>query len=129
MRLVARRTSTSLHAINVNGDYRGNCPRSVTALTWGVFPDKEVQQPTVFDPASFEVWSQESFSLWVKAWAALYDDETDTSGLLYEIHDTYYLVALIENDYVESDIFAIFDEMVAEQTALANSAARNKTPL
>ena len=28
---------------------------SVTAVTWGVFPNKEILQPTVFDPATFKV--------------------------------------------------------------------------
>ena len=29
---------------------------SVNAVTWGVFPAKEVVQPTVVDPQSFTVW-------------------------------------------------------------------------
>lgn len=29
---------------------------SVNAVTWGVFPGKEVVQPTVVDPHSFSVW-------------------------------------------------------------------------
>ena len=71
-----------------------------TALTWGVFPNKEIKQPTVFDLDAFEVWSKEAFKLWVDSWAGLYDDESESSGLLYDIHDTYYLVAMIDNDYV-----------------------------
>lgn len=59
--------------------------KNVTALTWGVFPNKEVLQPTIFDPTTFLVWSQEAFELWTNAWAALYDDETDSSALLYEV--------------------------------------------
>lgn len=50
-----------------------------------MFPNKEILQPTVFDPSSFAVWSEECFALWIKGWAALYDDETETSGLLYEV--------------------------------------------
>ena len=30
---------------------------SVTAVTWGVFPNKEILQPTVFDPATFKVYT------------------------------------------------------------------------
>jgi hypothetical protein len=59
--------------------------KSVTALTWGVFPNKEILQPTIFDPTTFLVWSQEAFNLWTSAWAALYDDETDSSALIYEV--------------------------------------------
>ena len=31
-------------------------PNDVNAVTWGVFPGKEVIQPTVVDPQSFMVW-------------------------------------------------------------------------
>ena len=55
------------------------------ALTWGVFPNREILQPTIFDHDSFVVWSEEVFQLWTKSWAALYDDETESSALLYEV--------------------------------------------
>ena len=52
----------SLHAINLSGD---ECsvgvfdPHSTTAVTWGVFPNREIVQPTVFDPETFAIWSKE----------------------------------------------------------------------
>lgn len=55
------------------------------ALTWGVFPNKEILQPTVFDHDSFVVWSDEVFQLWIKSWAHLYDDGTVSSDLIYEV--------------------------------------------
>ena len=33
-----------------------NCSSSAIAVTWGVFPGKEIVQPTVVDPESFQVW-------------------------------------------------------------------------
>jgi methylenetetrahydrofolate reductase (NADPH) len=42
-------------------------------------------QPTIFDHDSFVVWSEEVFQLWTKSWAALYDDETESAALLYEV--------------------------------------------
>ena len=35
---------------------RSNVGSDVNAVTWGVFPGKEVVQPTVVDPHSFSVW-------------------------------------------------------------------------
>jgi hypothetical protein len=32
-------------------------------LTWGVFPDKEILQPTIFDPSTFLVWKHEAFQV------------------------------------------------------------------
>jgi methylenetetrahydrofolate reductase (NADPH) len=58
---------------------------SSAALTWGVFPNREILQPTIFDHDSFVVWSEEVFQLWTKSWAALYDDETESAALLYEV--------------------------------------------
>lgn len=87
--------------------------KGVTALTWGVFPNKEILQPTIFDPDTFIVWSEEAFQLWKVAWASLYDDETDSCALLHEIHDTYYLVAIIDNDYVSTNIYTLMDDVLA----------------
>lgn len=56
--------------------------------------------------------SEEAFQLWLSSWASLYDDETDNCGLIYEIHDTFYLVAIIDNDFQESNIFSIFEEAI-----------------
>ena len=49
------------------------------------------------------------------AWAELYDDETDSSALLYEMHDTYFLVAIIDNEYIESDLYSVFTDAMVEQ--------------
>eukprot|EP00596_Hydrurales_sp_CCMP1899_P010089 CAMPEP_0119050284 /NCGR_PEP_ID=MMETSP1177-20130426/68963_1 /TAXON_ID=2985 /ORGANISM="Ochromonas sp, Strain CCMP1899" /LENGTH=583 /DNA_ID=CAMNT_0007028485 /DNA_START=192 /DNA_END=1940 /DNA_ORIENTATION=+ len=93
----------ALYDVNCEGVSRENgMTKSATALTWGVFQNKEILQPTIFDPDSFGVWGKEAFSLWTSAWASLYDDETDSSALLYDIHDTFSLVAIIDNDYIES---------------------------
>jgi methylenetetrahydrofolate reductase (NADPH) len=86
--------------------------KSATALTWGVFQNKEIIQPTIFDPESFGVWGKEAFSLWTSAWASLYDDETDSSALLYDIHDTFSLVAIIDNDYIESNLYQLFQNII-----------------
>jgi len=87
--------------------------KTTAALTWGVFPNREIIQPTVFDFESFVVWSEEVFQLWTKCWASLYDDVSESADLLYRIHDTYYLVALIDNDYIEGNLlFQVFDEIL-----------------
>ena len=34
-----------------------NCnPQNAIAVTWGVFPGKEIIQPTVVDPVAFHYW-------------------------------------------------------------------------
>ena len=44
-------------AVNAAGEVRSNIRHNeANAVTWGVFPAKEVIQPTVVDPTSFSVW-------------------------------------------------------------------------
>ena len=87
-------------AVNKDGEVLSHGVSGVTALTWGAFPSREVQQPTIFDPQVFLVWAKEAFSLWTDTWASLYDDDSQSSELLYDIHDNYYLVAVVDNDFV-----------------------------
>lgn len=78
-------TPTTRQNMNVSADDSIPKTKNVTAVTWGVFPDKEVLQPTIFDPETFLVWSKEAFELWTQAWASIYDDESESCGLIYEV--------------------------------------------
>lgn len=112
--------SLTLHSIDSTGNLNSipsNNGKGVAALTWGVFPDKEILQPTIFDPNTFIVWSKEAFQLWIEAWAVLYDDETESSALIHHIHDTYYLVAIIDNDFIDSDMYAIFRHILQDSSS------------
>ena len=78
------------------------------AVTWGVFPGREVTQPTIVDQASFLAWKAEAYEIW-REWTNLYEPESPTGKLLAEMGDSYYLVNVVENDYVGGDIFRVFD--------------------
>jgi methylenetetrahydrofolate reductase (NADPH) len=65
----------------------------------------EVEQPTVVDPVSFEVWKDEAFGLWLSEWGALYEEASPSRQLLQTIHDTWWLVSVVDNDYVTGDLF------------------------
>lgn len=111
-------SNINYYAVDYSGKHTYfSADKGVTALTWGVFPNKEILQPTIFDPDTFLVWSEEAFQLWTAAWASLYDDETDSCELLYNIHDTYYLVAIIDNDYVSNGMYRLFDDVTIALSA------------
>ena len=58
--------SITYMAVQVAGEVIGNgAPGDVNAVTWGVFPGKEVIQPTVVDPKSFGVWKVCHLPLWL----------------------------------------------------------------
>ena len=97
----------------------GRPNHGATAVTWGVFPDREVQQPTVVDPCAFMAWKAEAFALWRTIWADAYDEDSETRALLDDIHDTYFLVSVVDNDYVSGDIWRVFSE--AAPAAMAHN--------
>ncbi|GJP35989.1 hypothetical protein CLOM_g20530 [Closterium sp. NIES-68] len=112
--------SISLMAVSLSGHVlatgpgtpASTTPFSANAVTWGVFPGREVVQPTVADFTSFLAWKDEAFGAWLQDWATLYKEDDEgtpmAKKLLQEIHDTYYLVSVVDNDYVNGDIFALF---------------------
>ncbi|XP_057491611.1 probable methylenetetrahydrofolate reductase (NADH) [Actinidia eriantha] len=98
-------------AVNKEGSWVSNTNlHEVNAVTWGVFPAKEIIQPTVVDPASFMVWKDEAFEIWSRAWAQLYPEGDPSRKLLEEVKSTYFLVSLVDNDYVNGDLFAVFKD-------------------
>ncbi|XP_023545804.1 methylenetetrahydrofolate reductase 2-like [Cucurbita pepo subsp. pepo] len=103
--------SLTYMAVNKEGVWVSNITqKDVNAVTWGVFPAKEIIQPTIVDPASFHVWKDEAFELWSRGWASLYPEGDPSRKLLEEIQSSYYLVSLVDNDYVNSNIFAALED-------------------
>ena len=108
--------SLTYHAIDRSGAAYSNCD-TVNAVTWGVFPGGEVRQPTIVDPRSFEVWKDEAFDLWLSSWAAVYEEDSESRRLLQRIHDTYFLVNVVDNDYVDGDLLGFLLEAVGTAQA------------
>lgn len=77
-----------------------NFHNSKNAITWGVFPLKEVLQPTIIDIESFRAWNEEAFTLWLE-WAKCYKKSSKSFELLHSIYTDYYLVSLIHHDFVD----------------------------
>ena len=101
--LVTKQPSMNLYAVNNFGKelrVGTGTEGGVTALTWGVFPNREILQPTIFDPDTFLIWAEEAFSLWSSMWLNLYEFGSDSHELIENIRDTFFLVAIIDNDFV-----------------------------
>lgn len=76
---------------------------SPIAVTWGVFPGKEIAQPTVVDPISFESWKDEAFDLWQQQWGRLYPNGSASKLVIESIYKNYYLVNLVDNDFIKGN--------------------------
>ena len=105
LKSIGSKENISYEAINISGDLITNLPENnAMAVTWGVFPNKEIIQPTIVDTRSFLIWKDEAFSLWMNDWASIYEAKSRSYKLLKEIYDTYYLVNIVDNDYVDGDL-------------------------
>uniref|UniRef100_A0A3Q1C0U9 Methylenetetrahydrofolate reductase (NADPH) n=1 Tax=Amphiprion ocellaris TaxID=80972 RepID=A0A3Q1C0U9_AMPOC len=101
------------HIVNVHGRNLTNAPdMQPNAVTWGIFPGREIVQPTVVDPVSFMSWKDEAFALWIEQWAKLYEDESPSRMIIKYIHDNYFLVNLVDNDFpLENCLWQVIDDM------------------
>jgi methylenetetrahydrofolate reductase (NADPH) len=110
------------YASNANGDYvssdttggaratTSQQPSSTNAVTWGVFPGKEIVTPTIVEEVSFRAWSEEAFGMWGE-WSRVYGKGSDSEKLLTGIQDGYWLVNVIHHDFVDQQ--ALWDLLLA----------------
>ena len=75
---------------------------STNAVTWGVFPGKEIVTPTIIEEVSFRAWSEEAFGIWGE-WAKIYDKGSESERFLERVRGDAWLVNIIHHDFVESD--------------------------
>ncbi|KAF3770809.1 MTHFR-domain-containing protein [Cryphonectria parasitica EP155] len=75
---------------------------STNAVTWGVFPGKEIITPTIIEEVSFRAWAEEAFGIWGE-WAQVYGKGSDSTALLEQLKGKLWLVNIIHHEYVDKD--------------------------
>ncbi|ODN02155.1 Methylenetetrahydrofolate reductase [Orchesella cincta] len=114
--ILTQYSQINYHIINKNGRFNftnahRQCP---IAVTWGVFPGREIIQPTVVDPESFLVWKDEAFGLWTEQWAKLYPEGSKSRQIIESIANNYYLVNLVDNDFPkETVLWEVLDKLLS----------------
>jgi len=112
----------SYHAVNLKNEaFTNSTSNRPTAVTWGVFPNREILQPTIVDPESFVVWKDEAFALWRSQWATLYEEGSPSRRVIDSVTDTYFLVNIVDNNFINGDIFAIFNHLIQKKQAVSAS--------
>eukprot|EP01012_Entosiphon_sulcatum_P005937 TRINITY_DN12769_c0_g1_i1.p1 TRINITY_DN12769_c0_g1~~TRINITY_DN12769_c0_g1_i1.p1 ORF type:complete len:428 (-),score=70.82 TRINITY_DN12769_c0_g1_i1:53-1336(-) len=101
--------SVSYMAVTRSGKNNKRNVDGVNAVTWGVFPGKEIAQPTIVDPATFNVWKDEAFDLFTVPFTSAHQEVPE---VIQTIYDTWYLVNMVENDFVQNDLWTVFEEAV-----------------
>ncbi|KAI9473683.1 MAG: methylenetetrahydrofolate reductase-domain-containing protein [Benjaminiella poitrasii] len=109
---ISRDPSITYYAINQKDDFRTNVadPEAQNAVTWGVFPCKEIIQPTIIERLSFQAWKDEAFGLWTE-WEEQYPPGSKSQELLKQVRETYWLVNVVHNDYQKPDL--LFNVMLS----------------
>ncbi|RYP41319.1 hypothetical protein DL769_011585 [Monosporascus sp. CRB-8-3] len=98
------------YAVTRTGPLKTNAPsEGPNAVTWGVFPGKEIVQPTIVESISFLAWRDEAYRLG-KDWAHCYDANSPSRVLIDKIMDEWYLVNIVNNDFHQPrTIFELFE--------------------
>lgn len=108
------------YIINKQGDLRTNTHSDgPNAVTWGVFPGKEIVQPTVVEAISFMAWKDEAYELG-KQWAAVYEPESPSHRIISSLMDTSLLMNVVHNDFHDTE--AIFKPFLRAGTELISKS-------
>jgi methylenetetrahydrofolate reductase (NADPH) len=110
-------------AISKKGDSQTSLHSSgpVTAVTWGVFPGQEIQQPTVVDAASFRAWKDEAFALW-DMFKEVNEDNADLKRIVSDVADSWYLVNVVDNNFLSGDLFKGMIDLTATRSKAQRGA-------
>jgi len=98
------------YAVDKNGTLKTNTrDEGPNAVTWGIFPNREIVQPTIVETVSFLAWKDEAFRLG-QDWSRCYASFTGSRKLIDTIMDECYLVNIVNNDFHQTmEIFNIFE--------------------
>lgn len=108
---IERDPHMTYYAVDKIGTLKTNTPDGPNAVTWGVYPGKEIIQPTIVETISFLAWKDEAYRLG-QDWAHCYDSDTVSRHLLESVMDTWWLINIVDNDFHRSgEIFRLFDNL------------------
>lgn len=112
---IERDPEFTYYAVNKTGDLKTNAPsEGPNAVTWGVFPGKEIVQPTIVETVSFLAWKDEFYRLG-QDWANCHASTSPARYVIGDLIDNWYLLNIVHNDFhVTSGIFPIFDGLKVE---------------
>ncbi|TKA81635.1 hypothetical protein B0A49_00521 [Cryomyces minteri] len=115
-----RDSDFTYYAVNLSGDLKSNAPSDgPNAVTWGVFPGKEIVQPTIVETVSFLAWKDEFFRLG-QDWARCYPAASPSRQLIDDLMNKWYLVNIVHNDFRQSHgIFPLFEGLNIEHVSKA----------
>lgn len=147
IREIERDPLLTYYAINKRGDLRTNThSEGPNAVTWGVFPGKEIVQPTIVEAVSFMAWKarlfvllyfsstnnpfqDEAFELGMQ-WSKLYDLHSPSQTLIADVMESWTLVNVVHNDFRDPEaIFAPFYRAAQSVHTIPDGSQSNGVPI
>ncbi|TAQ83236.1 hypothetical protein B7494_g8438 [Chlorociboria aeruginascens] len=110
IRRIGLDSELTYYSVNKAGNLKTNVPGDgPNAVTWGVFPGKEIVQPTIVETISFLAWKDEAFRLGMD-WAHCHSSLSPSRHLIQEMMESWYLVNIVHNDFHHTHgLFSLFD--------------------
>jgi methylenetetrahydrofolate reductase (NADPH) len=94
---IERDPEFTYYAVNKEGDLKTNAPNEgPNAVTWGVFPGKEIVQPTIVETVSFLAWKDEFYRLG-QQWANCHASISPSRYVIQDVVDTWFLLNIGES--------------------------------
>ncbi|KAF2774415.1 methylenetetrahydrofolate reduct [Teratosphaeria nubilosa] len=126
---VGKTEDITYYAVNNSGELQTNVRDEAgagpNAVTWGVFPGKEIVQPTIVETISFLAWRDEFYYLGSE-WSKCYDEGSESRKLIKEITESWYLVNIVDNDFRNKNgIPRLFDGLKVEGVEPKAKASTN----
>ncbi|KAL9123973.1 MAG: hypothetical protein Q9217_006652 [Psora testacea] len=112
---IQQNPTMTYYTVTKNGDLKTNAPSDgPNAVTWGVFPGKEIVQPTIVETISFLAWKDEAYRLGTD-WAKCHSAMSPSRRLIDEIMENWHLINIVDNDFHQTHaIFNIFEGMAVK---------------
>ncbi len=64
------------------------------------------------DHQAFMIWKDEAFYAWLDQWAVIYGQGSTSFEFLKKLFDSFYLMNVVDNDYINGDLNGVFMEFL-----------------
>jgi methylenetetrahydrofolate reductase (NADPH) len=67
------------------------------------------------------IWKDEAFNSWIENWGIIYGTESDSFRFVKNIYDSFYLMNVVDNDFVGGDLNKVISDFIEENLELITS--------
>ena len=92
------KTETTNPTSNLNANTPSSSANTINAVTWGVFPAREILTPTIIEAESFRAWAQEAYAIW-NEWKRCFPRGSEAATFLEGAASAYVLVNVVGQDF------------------------------